>query len=38
MSELKILDEFMHRIQYDVGEPVKPCDYFDIITGVGASG
>ncbi|KIM28425.1 hypothetical protein M408DRAFT_141107 [Serendipita vermifera MAFF 305830] len=38
MSELKILDEFMQRVQYDVGEPLRPCDYFHSITGVGASG
>lgn len=38
MSELKILDEFMQRVQYDIGKILRPCDYFHSITGVGASG
>lgn len=38
MSQLKILEELMQRVKYDTGNPIRPCEYFHSITGVGASG
>ena len=38
MSELVILDTLMTRLSYDRQRQVRPCEYFDSITGVGASG
>ncbi|KAG6872178.1 hypothetical protein C0995_012312, partial [Termitomyces sp. Mi166 len=40
LSELIILQEIMHRLKYLENTPSvpKPCDYFDIIGGVGTGG
>jgi len=40
ISQLKILEEFMKRLEYDseVRKAIRPCEYFHTITGVGASG
>jgi hypothetical protein len=38
MSELVILDELMARLSNDHQRRVRPCEYFQSITGVGASG
>ncbi|KIM27449.1 hypothetical protein M408DRAFT_48791, partial [Serendipita vermifera MAFF 305830] len=37
-SQLLILEELMHRLEYDHGRPVRPCEFFHSITGVGAAG
>ncbi|KIM20141.1 hypothetical protein M408DRAFT_30615 [Serendipita vermifera MAFF 305830] len=37
-SQLLILEELMHRAEYDHGRPVRPCEFFHSITGVGAGG
>ncbi|KIM26362.1 hypothetical protein M408DRAFT_313754, partial [Serendipita vermifera MAFF 305830] len=37
-SQLLILEELMHRLEYDYGRPVRPCEFFHSITGVGAAG
>jgi patatin-like phospholipase/acyl hydrolase len=36
LSELIILQQLMERI--DPENPPKPCDYFDMIGGIGTSG
>jgi len=40
ISQLKILDNIMHRLNYDTPEAdkVRPCDVFDMIGGVGSGG
>jgi hypothetical protein len=37
-SQLLMLQELMRRLEYDHGRPVRPCEFFHSITGVGASG
>jgi hypothetical protein len=37
-SQLLILEELMHRLEYDHGRSARPCEFFHSITGVGASG
>ncbi|KIM23602.1 hypothetical protein M408DRAFT_53274, partial [Serendipita vermifera MAFF 305830] len=37
-SQLLILEELMHRLEYDHGRSVRPCEFFHSITGVGAGG
>ncbi|KIM27453.1 hypothetical protein M408DRAFT_24399 [Serendipita vermifera MAFF 305830] len=37
-SQLLILEELMHRLEYDYERPVRPCEFFHSITGVGAGG
>lgn len=38
ISQLKILGEFMHRLEMDLKKPIRPCEYFNFMTGVGAGG
>jgi hypothetical protein len=39
MSELHILQEFMHRLEPQTGgKTQRPCDYFDLIVAVDAAG
>jgi hypothetical protein len=38
LSQLVMLEELMRRLEYDHREPVRPCQFFHSITGVGASG
>jgi hypothetical protein len=39
MSELHILQEFMHRLEAQTGgKALRPCDYFDLIVAVDAAG
>ncbi|KIM32134.1 hypothetical protein M408DRAFT_20473 [Serendipita vermifera MAFF 305830] len=38
LSQLQILKEFMARVEYDTKSSLLPCQYFHLITGVGASG
>lgn len=40
LSELLILEEIMNRIQYseNLADAPRPCDYFDLIGGVGTGG
>jgi hypothetical protein len=33
-----MLEELMHRLEHDLKRPVRPCEYFHLITGVGAAG
>ncbi|KIM26364.1 hypothetical protein M408DRAFT_50543, partial [Serendipita vermifera MAFF 305830] len=37
-AQLLILEELMHRLEYDYERPVRPCEFFHSITGVGAAG
>ncbi|KIM27514.1 hypothetical protein M408DRAFT_48879, partial [Serendipita vermifera MAFF 305830] len=37
-SQLLILEELMYRLEYDHGRPIRPCEFFHSITGVGAAG
>jgi len=40
ISQLKILEELMHRLNYDEesDDMSRPCDVFDMICGVGSGG
>ena len=40
ISQLKILAELMHQLNFDVGEDdtLLPCDVFDMIGGSGSGG
>lgn len=38
ISQLIILRALMARLEHDLGRVVRPCEYFDHITGVGSSG
>jgi len=37
MTQLLILDEFMHRLEMD-GVSCLPCEYFHLVIGAGAGG
>ncbi|KIM22021.1 hypothetical protein M408DRAFT_298151 [Serendipita vermifera MAFF 305830] len=37
-SQLLILEELMHVLEHDHGRPVRPCEFFHFMTGVGAGG
>lgn len=38
LSQLIVLDELMTRLKHDLKRDVRPCEYFHLITGVGAAG
>ncbi|KIM24848.1 hypothetical protein M408DRAFT_227307, partial [Serendipita vermifera MAFF 305830] len=38
ISQLRILQEFMSRVNYERACPLLPCDYFDMIVGSGTGG
>lgn len=38
LSQLKILQELMHRVETDTGKTILPCEFFHSMTGVGAGG
>ena len=37
MSQLYILGEYMHRLEYKLGKKVLPCEHFDLIAAVDTS-
>jgi hypothetical protein len=38
MSQLYILEEYMHRLEHKLGRKVLPCEHFDLIAAVDSSG
>ena len=37
MSQLYILEEYMHRLEHQSGKRVLPCEHFDLIAAVDSS-
>jgi len=37
MSQLYILGEYMHRLEYKLGKKLLPCEHFDLISAVDSS-
>jgi hypothetical protein len=37
MSQLYILEEYMHRLEHKLGKQLHPCGHFDLIAAVDSS-